>query len=174
MERRTVLQWISVGALSPGFDPLRAATACQAVHTPVNAEPYKLRFFSEADNTLVDRLMELIIPADSHSPGAHEAKVSQFADWMLSTGLEPDQRAWRAGLQLIKDEAAKSSIEAALAKAAQNETHPASELEHFFVRLKHMTIDGYYTSEVGIHKDMQYVGNTYNPEYKGCTHPEHR
>ena len=43
MERRTVLQLISIGALSPGFDALRANMACQAVHPTLNTEPYKLR-----------------------------------------------------------------------------------------------------------------------------------
>ena len=118
MERRTVLQLISIGALSPGFDALRANMACQAVHPALTAEPYKLRFFSPADNDLLDRLMEMIIPADSHSPGAHEAKVSQFADWMVSTSPEPVQREWRKGLKLMKQEVGQSSLDAALAKAA--------------------------------------------------------
>jgi hypothetical protein len=37
-----------------------------------------------------------------------------------------------------------------------------------------MTIDGYYTSEIGIKKELQYKGNTYLKEFKGCTHPEHQ
>jgi hypothetical protein len=174
MERRTVLQLISIGALSPGFDALRANMACQAVHPTLNAEPYKLRFFSAAENQLLDSLMEKIIPADSHSPGAHEAKVSHFADWMVSTSPEKVQREWRKGLKVMKHEVRRSSLDAALAKAALNESKPATDLERFFVVLKGMTVDGYYTSEIGIHKDMQYQGNTYNPEYTGCTHPEHQ
>ncbi len=174
MERRTVLQLISIGALSPGFDALRANMACQAVHPPLNAQPYKLRFFSAAEDQLLDSLMEKIIPADSHSPGAHEAKVSQFTDWMVSTSPAKVQQEWREGLKLMKQEIGRSSLDAALAKAAQHEEKPETELERFFVTLKSMTVDGYYTSEIGIHKDMQYVGNVYNPDYKGCTHPEHQ
>ena len=174
MERRTVLQLISIGALSPGFDSLRANMACQAVHPPLNAAPYKLRFFSAAEDQLLDSLMEKIIPADSHSPGAHEAKVSQFTDWMVSTSPAKVQQEWRDGLKLMRQEIGRSSLDAALAKAAQQEEKPETELQRFFVTLKSMTVDGYYTSEIGIHKDMQYVGNTYNPDYKGCTHPEHQ
>ena len=74
----------------------------------------------------------------------------------------------------MKQEVGRSSLDAALAKAAQNEEKPATDLERFFVTLKSMTVDGYYTSEIGIHKDMQYQGNEYNPDYKGCTHPEHQ
>jgi len=42
------------------------------------------------------------------------------------------------------------------------------------VQLKLMTINGYYTSATGIHKDLQYKGNTALPDYYGCTHPEHK
>jgi hypothetical protein len=174
MERRTVLQLISAGVLSQGFDPLRAFMACQAVHPPLSVEPYKLRFFSAAENKLLDSVMELIIPADSHSPGAHAAKVSEFTDWMVSTSEEPVQREWRKGVKLLQEEVLHSSPAAALAKAARNEAHPSTDLERFFIQLKSMTVDGYYTTEIGIHKDLQYVGNAYNPDYKGCTHPEHQ
>jgi hypothetical protein len=37
-----------------------------------------------------------------------------------------------------------------------------------------MTIDGYYTSEIGIHKDLQYKGNSYTKDFVGCTHDEHK
>jgi hypothetical protein len=56
--------------------------------------------------------------------------------------------------------------------AARNEKHPATALEHFFAALKLMTINGYYTSAIGIHRDLQYKGNTALPDYYGCTYPE--
>ncbi len=37
-----------------------------------------------------------------------------------------------------------------------------------------MTINGYYTSAIGIQQDLQYVGNDFLPEFPGCTHPEHQ
>jgi hypothetical protein len=40
--------------------------------------------------------------------------------------------------------------------------------------LKQMTVNGYYTSEIGIHKDMEYVGNAYLGAFPACTHPEHQ
>ena len=36
------------------------------------------------------------------------------------------------------------------------------------------TIDGYYTSAIGIHQDLEYQGNTALAEFPGCTHPEHK
>jgi Gluconate 2-dehydrogenase subunit 3 len=62
----------------------------------------------------------------------------------------------------------------ALQRAAANEENPTSDLERFFVLLKQMTVNGYYTSATGIHKEMEYVGNTYLVAFPECTHPEHQ
>jgi len=53
------------------------------------------------------------------------------------------------------------------------EKYPKTDLERFFVLLKQMTVNGYYTSATGIHKDMEYVGNTYLAAFPECAHPEH-
>ena len=118
--------------------------------------------------------MEMIIPADAHSPGAHAAKASYFADLMVATSTDKLKKQWRDGLTLLREEAKKSSLVDALSKAAENEANPTTDLERFFGLLKPMTIHAYYTSEIGIHKDLQYIGNTYLAEFPGCTHPEHQ
>jgi hypothetical protein len=41
-------------------------------------------------------------------------------------------------------------------------------LEAFFVTAKQATIHGYYTSEVGIHKELRYKGNKVLLEFVGC------
>ena len=60
-----------------------------------------------------------------------------------------------------------------LAAMAAHETDPSTDLERFFVRLKTATIDGYYTSAIGIHQELRYKGNTVLAEFPGCTHPDH-
>ena len=50
---------------------------------------------------------------------------------------------------------------------AQNEFHPKSEEEKFFAELKRRTVTAYYTSEIGIHKEMEYKGNTLLKEFAG-------
>ena len=112
--------------------------------------------------------MEMIIPADEHSGGAHAAEVAFFADRLISTGSDTGRTEWRDGLRLLNDEAAKSSLAKALASAAQGEANPQTGLERFFVTLKQMTATGYYSSEIGIHQDLQYQGNTYVAEFPGC------
>jgi hypothetical protein len=118
--------------------------------------------------------MEKIIPADDHSPGAQEAQTNLFADLMVAGSSDDAKKQWRDGIRLIREEAVGSSLDEALRKAAANEDSPQSELERFFVSLKSMTVNGYYTSATGIHKEMEYVGNTYLAAFPECTHPEHQ
>jgi len=48
-------------------------------------------------------------------------------------------------------------------------TRPRREpLEAFFAITKDATIHGYYTSEIGIHKELRYKGNQILPEFVGC------
>jgi hypothetical protein len=37
-----------------------------------------------------------------------------------------------------------------------------------------LTVDGYYTSHVGIHQELHYKGNAYLKHFVACTHPEHK
>ena len=130
------------------------------------------------------RRIQLIIPADDHSQGSHEAKVSLFIDLMVSHS-EPDvQDQWTHGLRAVENESRerfqKPFLECDAARQDQvmqtmsaNEDYPETELEKFFRILKSRTIDGYYTSQIGIHQELKYKGNRPQAEFAGCTHPEH-
>ncbi len=181
MERRTALKLIAAGVAA---EPLEAAQhhLVQIAQTP---SAYKLQFFSREQDKLLDRLSEIIIPADDHSPGAHEAKVSQFIDLMVANSNPSVREQWVGGLTAVEGEAqarfqkpflqlTAGEQDQIVAKMAAGEGHPSTELERFFVRLKNMTIDGYYTSAIGIHKELEYKGNTALAEFPGCTHPEHQ
>ena len=162
MRRRTAIKVVALGALAfSGEFPL----------TAWSAQKYELRFFTPEENALLEQLMEMVIPADAHSPGAREAQVSLFADLMVATSGEAIRKQWREGLKLMQEEAAQSSLAEALAKASAHEEHPTTSLEHFFAALKRMTVNGYYTSEIGIHQDLQYQGNTYLGQFPSCTLP---
>jgi len=176
MERRELLKLVALTALSPKVNLLQAAAAC-----PMDAAPakphlaqYKLQFFSEDESRLLDQLMEMILPADSHSPGAHAAKTNLFADLMVATSDYSVKKQWQDGLRLILEEAVRSSLAEALRKAAVNEGNPQTDLEHFFALLKPMTVDGYYTSKEGLTQELGWHGNTFLAEFEGCTHPEHQ
>jgi Gluconate 2-dehydrogenase subunit 3 len=169
MERRTALKIVALGALGPLGNSGPVGTILQgAAWTPGS---YRLRFFNEQENELLDKLMEMIIPADDQSPGGRAAQVSLFADSMVAASNTHLKEVWRKGLRLMRDEADRSSLQAALAKSAVNEGNPTNDLERFYSRLKEMTINGYYTSAIGIHRDLRYQGNTFVPSFPGTSEP---
>ncbi len=148
------------------------------------AAAFQPKFFTPAENELVTIISDLIIPTDEKSPGAKEARVNEFIDLMISEA-EGDERAlWRDGLQAVNRESAKqfgkNFVEASedrqislLEAMSQNERNPRNLRERFFDQIKRRTIQGYYTSEIGLHQDLEYKGNTVMLEFEGCTHPEH-
>ncbi|MGD0296200.1 MAG: gluconate 2-dehydrogenase subunit 3 family protein [Bryobacteraceae bacterium] len=168
MHRRTVLQILPAMALPAQL--AHAADLC-AANGGSRFENYAYAFFSAEEAELTSRLMEIIIPADANSPGAREARTAAFADLMLSTGTDDARRRWREGLSLFRQ---RTSLEAAVAEAAQEEEAPKTDLGRFFVALKRMTVDGYYTSAVGIHQDLKYQGNDHLTASPKCDHPEHK
>jgi hypothetical protein len=127
----------------------------------------------------------LIIPTDDHSPGAIAAEVPQFIDLMISESPAETKKLWTDGLAAMDtmsqgkhnaafNKATKDQQVAMLTEISRNETKPQTLEERFFRAIKNMTIDGYYTSKIGIHDELKYKGNTYLKEFKGCTHPEHQ
>jgi hypothetical protein len=174
MERRALLKIVALTALSQKLNALPGAAMGHMQAPAPLATPYTLQFFTEDESHLLDQLMEMIIPADNHSPGAHEAKTNLFADLMVSTSDNAIKKQWRDGLRLIRKDAAGSSRADALHKAAAHEENPTTDQQKFFVVLKQMTINGYYTSTIGIHEDLEYVGNAYLGAFPECTHLEHQ
>jgi Gluconate 2-dehydrogenase subunit 3 len=185
MQRRTILKIIALSALSHHVDGWGAMFPPQSEERSAwTAGDYKLQFFTVAENEVVDQAMEIIIPNDAHSGGAHAAKVSLFADWAISTGInvrnvdlfangnvssDLQKSEWRSGLQSLKEEAARSSLADALGRAATAEAAPQTDLERFFVTLKQMTVVGYYSSEIGIHQELEYQGNIVFTDFPECT-----
>lgn len=176
MERRALLKIVALAALSQKLNALPGAAMShmQAAPAAPTATAYTLQFFGEEESHLLDQLMEMIIPADEHSPGAHGAQTNLFADLMVAASSDDVKKQWRDGIRLIREETVRSSLAEALRKAAANEDSPQTDLERFFVSLKVMTVNGYYTSATGIHEEMEYVGNTYLAAFPECTHPEHQ
>jgi hypothetical protein len=146
---------------------------------------YEPRYFTTVEMRLLGVLSEVIIPTDEHSPGAISAGVPEYIDTIVGAGSEQLKQAWSRGLAAIDAIARASHGElfaactpeqqiGVLQVLAANEDHPTTAGEEFFVTLKRATIDGYYTSAVGIHQDLEYQGNTMVHDFQGCAHPKHR
>jgi hypothetical protein len=88
--------------------------------------------------------------------------------------------------EISRFESAKPVAEPALDVARQDEPRPKPPqvdtllgdvgryetgrplLETFFANTKQATINGYYTSQIGIHKELRYKGNQILAEFAGC------
>jgi hypothetical protein len=187
ISRRDALKAFAASVAAMGAPALSESAWAQAVavRTQAAAAPTTgLQFLTAAQHRTVDVMSELIIPADSRSPGASAAKVADFIDLLLSGATDDDQAIWRNGLAAL-DAEATSRFKRAFAECApdqqttllteisRNEVDPTTPLELLFVQAKERTIQGYYTSEIGIHKELGYRGNQFLNEFVGCTHPEH-
>ena len=156
----------------------------RAAPAPGAAAPFQPKFFTPAENELVTLISDLIIPTDEKSPGAKEARVNEFIDLMISESDGDERALWQDSLQAVNRESGrrfgKIFVDASedrqislLEAMSQNEGNPQNLRERFFGQIKRSTIEGYYTSEIGIHQDLEYKGNTVMLEFEGCTHPEH-
>jgi hypothetical protein len=180
MERRELFKIIAAGAVA-------AETAgAQHQHTAAAAaKPYVAKFFSARQVRALDSLCDIIIPSDSLSSGAHEAKVVQYVDLIIYYGTPEQKNEFRRGLALVDRTALKQfqkpfadlerrDQEEIVAAMAAKESDPKDALGRFFVYVKRLTIEGYHYTEVGMKQFMGYRGNSVISEFPGCTHPEHQ
>jgi monoamine oxidase len=128
---------------------------------------------------MLDVLTEHIIPRDAHSPGARDAGVAAYIDRTVARAFLPEEKeSWKKGLAEINRlsvegtqhpflKAGKSGQIALLQKLAQGENDPKTDGERFFTQLKRSTVFGYHSSEIGIHKDMEYKGNVILEQFAG-------
>ncbi len=156
-----------------------AGKASAAALPPAPGPATQPRFFTAAEFRLVDELTEMIIPGDGHSPGARAAQVAAYIDARLADGFEQEaKQEWRAGLARLEKlsaemhgrpflEATPEQRLALLVRISENEEKPQTPEEKFFRELKSHTAYAYYTSEIGIHKEMEYKGNRAITEFSG-------
>jgi hypothetical protein len=153
------------------------------------AAPYVPQFFKADEFKTVKLLTELIIPTDDQ-PGAKEAQVGEYIDFVVfSSGelLPSLQREWRDGLILLDRESQKQFGKtfpmssagdrvALLTEMSLPERDPNAGHEGygFFRLVKEMTVEGFYTSKIGLIDVLDYQGMNYQGEFPGCTHPEHQ
>lgn len=194
--RRKALKTMAAGAASwPALTVLNSFAQGHAGHHGAGEKggagkaaakkelPFQPAFFNEHEFATVSAITERIIPTDE-TPGAREARVSEFVDLMVKE--TPNLHAvYRQGLAWLDGEARKkhkqpfvklsTAQQDALLRFLADLKEPSPDNEagfRIFRSIRGLTIDGFYTSKVGL-KELGYTGNTYLLEYKGCTHPEH-
>jgi hypothetical protein len=180
ISRRSMLKTMGAGVGAATLVPWlsdEAALAFAEIQQKGTAPALKV--LTQPQFASLEALVETIIPADERSPGAKEARVAEYVDLLLSEAEENVKQEWLQGLGALDAEAqarfsapfarlAAAQAEQLLGDLARNENTPKTPLETFFKTTKNATIHGYYTSEIGIHKELRYQGRKILQEYVGC------
>jgi len=178
LQRRALLKraaWLLGGAISAPA-ALAFLQGCSSRDEPAAAASPNLRFFDAAGLAVVAEIAEIMIPKTETS-GAKDAGVPAFIDLALD-GLYPaeDQARYRAGLVefetaarasgkpfLEQDEQARADfLHNALAVAVNSDRKPRP----FILMTRELTLLGYFSSQVGITENMEYVAVP--TAYHGC------
>jgi hypothetical protein len=181
-DRRAVLEMLAKAAAVsqfPGFSRWAFGQGHDHAERPAMYAP---SYFTAPEYHTIDVLTDLIIPKDE-SPGAREAGVSEFIDFMAAHGEKEIQQPMRDALRWLDAQAngsftalpADRQIEI-LKRASQRDSQGTSEGHAFFQLIRRYTVMGYYTSRVGL-KELDYPGLRLYSESPACPHtndPEHR
>lgn len=169
--RRDVLKAAALAPAAAVAQPHQHAGLVQV------ARPYKPRVFSSEELAFLGKLADAIIPR-SDTPGASDAGVPLFID-RRAGARAAELRAGMSALDaLSKQKFARNFAALTDAQTVELLTPIADDASTaagaFFVAIKNYTVDGYYTSKEGLAHELGWNANTYLPEFKGCTHEEHK
>ena len=181
IKRRELLRAIGVAAIASHF-PGFVKWAYAAAHEPGAARPeaFSPQFFSGEEFARIERLSELIIPSDE-TPGAREAGVAEFIDFMVAHDTE-QQKPMRAGLAWLDEqsgrrfthpflEATEAQQVSLLEPLAYKARYRAGEEagQELFRRVKELTVMGFYSSEIGW-RELDNPASRFYAESPACPH----
>jgi gluconate 2-dehydrogenase gamma chain len=140
---------------------------------------YQPKFFTKHEYATVVVLVDLIIPKDERSGSATDAGVPEFMDFIM-IDQPARQTAMRGGLAML-DHLCEQRFNKRFVDCGDAErrevldtiAYPAKtspKLAHavaFFGSFRELTATGFWSSKMGI-EDLQYLGNRYVAEWKGC------
>jgi hypothetical protein len=164
----------------------RQQAHAHAADAVIAAQNWTPRTLTAPQNDLVVAVTELIIP-ETETPGAKAARVNRFVDQVLTDAPPPDRAAFMRGLGWIDSRSRELYKKPFLAASAEQQTalltrisaegNPDKEAavgREFFQAIKGMTINGYYTTEIGLRQELGDSGQLFLLQFQGCDHPEHQ
>lgn len=133
---------------------------------------------------MVERLAEMIIPSD-RTPGAKEAGVAEFIDFMVWSDAEAQYR-FRMGLAWLNAHSERSMGKKFLEVTPEQQTSLLEPLafkgkarrgeedgRRFFALIREFTVTGFYTSEIG-YKELDNPALKFYSESPECPHKDDR
>jgi len=190
IQRREMLRILGTAAAAahfPGFS--KWAFACGHIgNAALQIKPaiYRPQFFTAAEYAMVEQLAEIIIPGDS-TPGAKEAGVAEFIDFMVAS--DPDvQYPFRMGLGWLNAHSERTVGKRFVELTPEQQDSLLEPLgfkdkaregeedgRKFFGLMREFTVTGFYTSEIGF-KELDNPALKFYSESPECPHkgdPEH-
>ncbi len=163
IDRRDALAGIVAMFGATLFAPIARAASVQVA--VIDTGPPSSAVFTAGQRVLVSALSDRVIPT-TDTPGAIAAEVPQFIEKLLADWARPeDKQPILAGLDAIearsrrdyKVAAADATPEQqdALLTLAMNDQLPGGA--DFFDKFRQLVITGYYTSEIGITQEREYL-----------------
>ncbi len=144
---------------------IAAGISAPALHSQGTYEPTT---FSMEEYESLGTLVDMILPA-SDTPGAREVGVHAMLDEDLAKSDEA-LGILRDGLGRLREQGFADMTAAQRVEALTRYSESTGADRDFFETLKGLTIDAYYSTEVGLVQELGYQGNTYLAEFPGCTH----
>jgi len=161
-----------------------SATAIAGIMNGCKATPdlnYKPVFFNEDQARIISELAEIILPK-TDTPGAKEVGVPNFIDTIVNENYEKeDQERFIVGLTAFEEDAKKTYgdgfiyckpedqialVKKSLGAAIQEKKENTATKKPFILMAKELTMLGYFTSEPGATKVLQY--EAVPTKYNGC------
>lgn len=172
--RRDVLRRLALTLTAAGTLERAAAQEVHqmaAIAQAAGGGTYTPLSFTAAEFRLLERLTDLIIPVENGSPGALAAGCPAWIDMISSEndtlkGIYRKGFAWLDGAMQTRAASgfadATPEQQTALLDQIAYRRNSSPELDpgiEFFAWVRRMTVDAFYTSEIGI-KDIDYRGNS--------------
>jgi hypothetical protein len=141
---------------------------------------YAPKALSAHEYATLDALTDLVIPVENGKPGAVAAGAAAWIDMMASEndqlkGIYTKGLAWmdtamagRGAKDFVSATPAQKTELLDLIAFRRNQTPELAPGIEFFIWARRMTVDAFYTSEIGI-KDIDYRGNTHLDSYPAPT-----
>src|SRR5215213_3410006 len=172
--RRDVLRRLALTLTATGFVDRIAAQEVHLMTAQSAAQSggmYPHKTFSEHEFRTLEALTDMIIPVENGAPGAVAANAAAWIDMISQENAQLKETytrglAWLDGA--MKKRGAVDFLSASPAQRAElldliayrrNETPELAPGIEFFTWARRMTVDAFYTSEIGI-RDIDYRGNT--------------
>jgi hypothetical protein len=188
IQRREVLRILGTAAAAatfPGFS--KWGFACGHIGNgalAIRPASYHPIFFSASEYTTVERLAEMIIPSDE-TPGAKEAGVAEFIDFMVASDPEV-QYPFRMGLSWLNAHSERRAGKRFLELSFEQQSSVLEPLgfkdkartgeedgRRFFRLMREYTVTGFYTSEIGF-KELDNPALKFYAESPECPHKNDR